>query len=160
MGTPAEKICDYLILRPAEHFDNADSVLPENEEDKIRQICNYTVKSINERFKEKTDNSIIYITTRKESYAIPKESIIYCQSDLKYSVFVIDNGMIVRKLEKLQEVQNNYLWDFLRIHQSFLVNPKRVTGIDKTMNEIIFDNGLKVPYSRKYAEQVKGLFKN
>lgn len=84
MGTPAEKICDYLILRPAEHFDNADSVLPENEEDKIRQICNYTVKSINERFKEKTDNSVIYITTRKESYAIPKDSIIYCQVPLQF----------------------------------------------------------------------------
>ncbi len=30
------------------------------------------------------------------------------------------------KLEKLQDVMNKYLWDFQRVHQSYLVNMDRI----------------------------------
>lgn len=160
MGTPAERICDFLVLRPAEYIDNTDNINPENDEDKIRKLCCLTIKRIIEGIKSKSDNSVIYVTTRQESYAIAKESILYCQSDLKYTVFVVDDGMIIRKLSKLQDIENELLWDFKRVHQSFLINPKRVKGIDKGANEIILDGDFRVPYSKKFSKEVKDMFIN
>lgn len=160
MGNPAERICDFLIIRPIEHIDDVDDIYPESNEDKIKQICTFILDRINSEFENKLDNSVIYITTRQESYAIQKESIIYCQSDLKYTIFIIDDGMIIRKLSKLKEIEDNLLWDFTRIHQSFLVNPKRVNGINKGTNELIMDGGFRIPYSKKYSKTIKEMFIN
>lgn len=160
IGTPAEKICNFLIIRPAEYIDSVSHIDPESNEDKVKQICCDTIEKINFEIKDKSDNRVIYITTRQESYAIARESIIYCQSDLKYTVLIMDNGTIIRKLSKLQEIEDNLLWNFVRVHQSFLINPKRITGIDKRENEIIMDGGFRIPYSKKYSKVVKDLFIN
>ena len=128
---------DNQSLKNLSAFDSIDNIDPENSENKIQKVCELFVKIAKEGFINKTDNSVIYISTRQDSYAIPKDSILYCKSDLKYTVFVTDNGMLIRKLEKLQDVENKYLWDFMRVHQSFLINPQKVKSIDKTTNEII-----------------------
>lgn len=160
VGSSREKICDYLMLRPIEYIDSIDNIDPENGENKIQKVCELFVRIANEGFVNKTDNSVLYITTRQDSYAIPKDSILYCQSDLKYTVFVTDSGMFIRKLEKLQDVENKYLWDFIRVHQSFLINPHKVKGIDKTTNEIILSNNTRIPFSRRYSADVHDLFNN
>ena len=131
-----------------------------DDENKIQKVCELFVKIAKEGFINKTDNSVIYISTRQDSYAIPKDSILYCKSDLKYTVFVTDNGMLIRKLEKLQDVENKYLWDFMRVHQSFLINPQKVKSIDKTTNEIILSNNTRIPFSRRYSADVHDLFNN
>lgn len=160
VGSRREKICDYLMLRPIEHIDSIDNIDPENSENKIQKVCELFVKIAKEGFINKTDNSVIYISTRQDSYVIPKDSILYCKSDLKYTVFVTDNGMLIRKLEKLQDVENKYLWDFMRVHQSFLINPQKVKSIDKTTNEIILSNNTRIPFSRRYSADVHDLFNN
>lgn len=160
MGTPVEKICDYLILRPIGHIADANHIEPKNKEDNTRKLCELIIKNIYRNFETKTDNQTIYITTRQQSYAIPKEKILYCQSDLKYTIFVVDDGRIVRKIGRLQDIKEKYLWDFERIHQSFLVNPQRVAGVDKTSNELILNENTRVPYSRKYGDIVNNMFKN
>lgn len=160
VGSNREKICDYLMLRPIEHIDSIDNIDPENHENKIQKVCELFVQIANEGFINKTDNNVLYITTRQESYAIPKDSILYCQSDLKYTVFVTDSGMLIRKLEKLQDVEDKYLWDFVRVHQSFLINPHKVKSIDKTANEVILSNNTRIPFSRRYSADVHDLFNN
>jgi len=160
LGAAQKKLCDYLIIRPIEYIDSAESIFPEAENDKIKKICNLFIGIANKGFDEKTDNRVIYVTTRQNSYAIPKDTIIYCQSDLKYTVFVLDSGMLIRKLEKLQSVEEKYLWDFKRVHQSFLVNPKWIEGIDKITNEVVLSNNTRIPFSRKYAADLRELFNN
>lgn len=160
MGRPVEKICDYLILRPIGHIMDADHIEPQNKEDKIRQICELIKKNIYQNLDSKADNQTIYITTRQQSYAIPKEKILYCQSDLKYTIFVLDDGRLIRKLDRLLDIKDRYLWDFERIHQSFLVNPKRVAGIEKSCSELVLDENTRIPYSRKYTDVVNDMFKN
>lgn len=160
VGSSREKICDYLMLRPIEHIESIDNIDPENDENKIQKVCELFVQIANEGFINKTDNSVLYITTRQDSYAIPKDSILYCRSDLKYTIFVTDSGMLIRKLEKLQDVEDKYLWDFIRVHQSFLINPNKVRSIDKTTNDIILSNNIRIPFSRRYAADVHDLFNN
>lgn len=158
VGSSREKLCDYLMLRPIEHIDCIDNIDPENDENKIQKVCKLFVRIVNEGFVNKTDNSVLYITTRQNSYAIPKDNILYCQSNLKYTVFVTDSGMFIRKLEKLKDVEDKYLWDFIRVHQSFLINPHKVKYIDKTTNEIILSNNIRIPFSRRYSAEVHDLF--
>lgn len=158
VGSEREKVCDYLILRPIEHIDSIASIDPENDNNKIKKVCELFVQIVNNGFLSKSDNNVLYITTRQGSYAIPKDSILYCQSDLKYTVFVTDSGMLVRKLEKLQDVEDMYLWDFIRVHQSFLINPHKVKRIDKTKNEIILLDNTRIPFSRRYAAAVHDMF--
>lgn len=160
IGTKRERVGDFLIIRPVEYVDSIDNIEPESENDKIKRICDLYVRIVDAGFENKNDNSVLYVTTRKGSYAVAKDSILYCQSDLKYTVFVVDNGMIIRKLEKLQDVEDKYLWDFLRVHQSFLINPQKVKSIDKCTNEIILSNDTRIPFSRKYSADVRELFNN
>ncbi len=160
IGANQERVSDFLMIRPIEYVDSIESIDPENENEKIRKICDLYMRIVNAGFEKKSDNSVLYITTRQDSYAVAKDSILYCQSDLKYTVFVVDNGMMIRKLEKLQEVAEKYLWDFVRVHQSFLINPHKVKSIDKSTNEIILSNNTKIPFSRKYSADVRELFNN
>jgi len=160
IGTKRERVGDFLIIRPVEYVDSIDNIEPESENDKIKRICDLYVHIVDVGFENKNDNSVLYVTTRQGSYAVAKDSILYCQSDLKYTVFVVDNGMIIRKLEKLQDVEDKYLWDFLRVHQSFLINPKKAKSIDKCTNEIILSNDTRIPFSRKYSADVRELFNN
>ncbi|MBQ9116958.1 MAG: LytTR family transcriptional regulator DNA-binding domain-containing protein [Clostridia bacterium] len=160
LGAQGESVNDYLLLRPVEYIDGAESIIPEDENNKIKRVCNIFVSLVNKGFEEKKDNGVLYITTRQDSYAIPKDSIIYCQSDLKYTVFVLDDGRLIRKLDKLQSIEEKYLWDFKRVHQSFLVNPKMISGVDKVKGEVVLSNGTRVPFSRKYATDIREWFNN
>ncbi len=160
IGTSAYKLSDYLRIRPVEYIKDVAEIAPESETDKVKKICELFMRMASKGLDDKTDNSILYITTRKNSYAIPKENILYCQSDLKYTVFVLENGTFIRKLEKLQDVKEKYLWDFKRVHQSFLVNPDKVKSMDKVTKEIILLKNTRIPYSRKYSDEVYSLFKN
>lgn len=153
-----ENLSKYLVLRPIGYIEDIENIIPENENDKIRSICDLFITITNKHFEDKSGNSVIYITTKHDSYAVSKDSILYCRSDLKYTLFVIESGMIVRKLDKLQNIQENYLWDFKRVHQSFLINPNKIQSIDKNTNEIILSNQTRIPFSRKYAFEVRELF--
>ena len=66
--------------------------------------------------------------------------------------------MLVRKLEKLQDVEDKYLWNFVRVHQSFLINPHKVKRIDKTTNEIVLLDNTRIPFSRRYSATVHDMF--
>lgn len=160
VGANREMICDYLMLRPVEYIDSIDSIDPEDGDNKIKKICELFIQIVSKGYLNKSDNSVLYITTRQDSYAIPKDSILYCQSDLKYTVFVTDDGTFIRKLGKLQDVKDKYLWDFIRVHQSFLINPYKVKSVDKTTNEIILSNNTRIPFSRRYSADVHDLFNN
>lgn len=160
IGSECEKVCEYLIIRPVQHIDYIESITPEDENNKIKQVCDLFINTVTKQLENKTDNSVLHITTKQYSYAIPKENILYCKSDLKYTIFVLDNGMFIRKLEKLQIIQEKYLWDFKRIHQSFLVNPEKAKGIDKATGEIILTDNTRIPFSRKYAHIVRELFQD
>lgn len=152
------RVGDFLQIRPIGHIGSIMSIDPENENEQIRKTCEFFLRTKDAGFREKTDNSVLYITTRQESYAIPKDSILYCQSDLKYTFFVTEDGTIIRKLEKLQDVAEKYLWDFVRVHQSYLVNPRRVKFLDKAASEVVLSNNTHIPISRKYAADARELF--
>lgn len=148
VGEPREKICDFLLLRPAGHINS-----PEDAE-RLRQICLLCKEELSK------NDEVLQIKSRKGAYSISLSTVIYCQSDLKYTSIVSEDGKIYRrlgKLDKLAEFLPNY---FIRIHQSFLVNLRMVKDLDKTSWEVITKQGDRLPVSRAYHKSTENLFKN
>lgn len=146
-GLPDEKVCEFLALRPAGHLRNAD------DQEQIDRLCTWCAEGM------LGNTDVLQIKTRQGCYAITASSILYCQSDQKYIMVVTDTGEIFRKLEKLDQLAPALPDYFVRVHQSFLVNAHRISGLDKSSWEIILDSGHRIPVSRAYqktiAEQIQ-----
>lgn len=142
IGTPVWEICRYLALRPAGHLNTAA------DECSILRYCL-------ECAKEQTESKhVLQLKTKRGNYAISADTIIYCQSDQKYVLLVTDSGQVYRKLGKLSALQPLLPQQFVRTHQSFLVNWDRVTGLDRTAWELILEDGSRIAVSRTYQQSV------
>lgn len=102
-----------------------------------------------------------FIVENKERiYFLRTERIRYFQSDLKnVSIHYMDAEPIVmvRKMSEIlqsmeeQEIQQ----EFIRIHQSFVVNKSHILCIDKRQRVVELTNGEKLPISDSKYENVK-----
>lgn len=152
LGLPDEKVCKFLAMRPAGHLRNPD------DQEQIDRLCTWCAEGM------LGNTDVLQIKTRQGCYAITASSILYCQSDQKYIMVVTDTGEIFRKMEKLDQLVLDLPDYFVRVHQSFLVNTHRISGLDKTSWEIILDSGNRIPVSRAYqktiAEQIQKFLSN
>lgn len=146
VGSPEQKICSFLALRPA------GQVSDEIESQKITKLCLSFVKVI------ATSNHVLHIHTRKGDYSISVESIVFCQSDQKYVTIVTDSGKNYRRIGTLNQLQETLSDEFLRVHQSFLVNTKKIKSVDKVTWEIETNEGYHIPVSRPYRQEVQSYF--
>ena len=89
----------------------------------------------------------------------PRE-IIYCEGDSNYTHFYLDAKktiIVSRTLKEYDELLSDH--GFLRIHKSYLVNPKHIVRID---NEglVWLSNGQHLAISRRRKEEVLATLKN
>lgn len=104
-------------------------------------------------------NNVLQLNTRFGCYAISKNDILYCQSDLKYVVIYTATKKVYKKVMKLSEMEG--LLDsevFLRVHQSFLVNRDYVEELDKSRGVLIIRGGIEIPVSKNYAKDTVNSF--
>jgi len=148
VGLPDEDICRYLSVRPAGHLQGVESQC------EINDLCSWCKNEI------ENNNEVLQISTRQGSYAITLSSICYCQSEQKYISVFTNSGKIYRKLGKLDEFSQKMPSDFLRVHQSFLINIKQAIGLDKSSWEIEMKTGEKIPVSRVYRKMTEEILKN
>lgn len=142
MGSPDGKVCDFLALRPAGHLS-----APEDQA-QLDRLCLWCAEMM-------MDNpDVLQLSTRQGCYAITASSILFCQSDQKYVMLVTDSGEVFRKLDKLDHLTLLLPDYFIRTHQSFLVNARRISGLDRSSWEILLDSGQKVPVSRAYKKTI------
>lgn len=91
--------------------------------------------------------------TKSKMYLIPKRNILYFQSDLRYVNICLLQGENPRILAKLSEVEQFAGDGFVRIHKSYLVNPKYVLWMDKKNHSVILSNGEQLPVSDAQYEK-------
>lgn len=154
VGLPDDKICDFLMIRPAGHLRTV------SDKKRIDELCRWCASEV-----EKS-NDVLQIATRQGIYAISASSILFCQSNQKYVLVVTEKGTIYRKLAKLDQIALNLPQYFMRVHQSYLVNPNKIRGLDKSGNnfDLLLSTGIRVPVSRIYQkateEQIQKLLYN
>lgn len=149
LGMPESSVCRYLALRPGGHIGSLERKEKSSE---LFRLCSFCTEQLRQ------NNRILQIVTRKGIYAVSVDSVLYCQSDLKYVMLLTEDGNCYRKLGKLDELKRELPADFTRVHQSFLVNNRKVCGIDKSTHELILEGGLRIPYSRAYRSAVEQMF--
>ncbi len=87
---------------------------------------------------------------------IPLDSILYVESRLhKVLFFVREDGVKeYSRYDKLAAVETELgRYGFCRTHQSFLVNMKHVTGVERY--QVTLENGAEINISKKYYKKVE-----
>jgi two-component system LytT family response regulator len=145
---------DYL-LKPVniDDFNNAMQKVKSvysstNEAKKITNLLNY-IKS-----PEKIDQ--ILVNTSDNLYVLKLSDILYLKSESNYTKFYVENvndEIIVSKtLKEYEEILKDH--NFVRTHNSYLVNLNWISKIIKKENVVELKNGVKVPISARRKEAV------
>nr|WP_262898622.1 LytTR family DNA-binding domain-containing protein [Dawidia soli] len=103
-------------------------------------------------------NTKIALPTQKETYLVPVKDIVRCESSNNYTTFFLTDGsdrLISRPLYEYEELLTPY--DFIRCHQSHLVNTLHVTSIlNEDSGYLIMNHGAqRVPISKQKKSYVK-----
>lgn len=136
---------------------------PIDEQELYKALDNFSQKKENIKTEQKElllehiaeDKAVekITIKTLSEIFFIKTKDIIYCQGQGNYTTFVLQNTEKIvssRPLKEYTEIlpKNN----FLRIHQSYLVNKKCAKKYSN--NELLLINNEKIPVSSRKKEMV------
>lgn len=127
-----------------------------------RPVSFYLWENGREVFMEKLDkvyNDVLLTQTtfryetKNKMYLLPKRNILYFQSDLRYVNICLLHGEHPRILAKLSEIEQLAGDFFVRIHKSYLVNPKHVLWMDKKNHLVLLTNGEQLPVSDAQYEK-------
>ncbi len=144
---------DYL-LKPVDNDELIDAMnkikhLKLNREVvKISNLLNY--------IKAPEKISQILVNTSDNLYVLNLHDIIYLKSESNYTRFFIsdinEEIIVSRTLKEYEEMLKEH--DFIRTHNSYLVNLHWIARIVKKENVVELKNGMKVPISARKKETV------
>ena len=145
---------DY-ILKPINEFEFVNAI-----ENAIQSIeTNNMEKQVNnlfDHYEKKTQLKKIVLRTCEAMHIIDVSEIIYCQSDNTYTTFYLIDGkkiLVSKPIKEYTELLEEF--NFLRPHQSYLVNLNCVKKIDKTDGGfIIMNNGREIPISSRRKQSL------
>ncbi|MCT4629529.1 LytTR family DNA-binding domain-containing protein [Winogradskyella sp.] len=105
-------------------------------------------------------NDKLILSLHDSFQVVDLEELMYCESDKGYTTFYCSDGKkhVVSKTLKTFEEQLNAA-NFVRPHQSFMVNLKFIDKYDKS-GIIYLKNGKKIPVSSRKKEQFVSAFLN
>ena len=88
-------------------------------------------------------------------YLIPKEDVLYLKSDKSYTTINLTNGKNIIATKTLKEVQKKFTCpEFVRVHNSYVVNLNYVIEYNKGANELTLNDGTIVAVSRSKKSEV------
>ena len=120
---------------------------------------NQSIENLLEYFKNENDKTKhkIAISSAKETRFVLVSEIIRCESKNSYTFIYLKNGEEILSSTAIHEYEillENY--DFLRCHQSHLVNKNFVKSMIKNQGDILcLENNFEVPISRQKKDWVK-----
>jgi two-component system LytT family response regulator len=149
---------DY-ILKPISPLQLKNVVKKAKKEISKEFAYHKLVKDLRDEKMEVVSNPKIVIKTLKKQYVITISDIIRCESEGAYTKFFLKDSEILTS--KNLKFYNNILekYNFLRTHQSHLVNKDFVKSLDSN-GFLELENGDMVPVSaRKKSEISKAIYR-
>lgn len=133
-------VVDYLLkpIIPEELVEAVEKAQTEIEKEK--KLSNFQENKIEK----------IILKTKEEIFRIKSSDLLYCEADGNYTrIHVLNEKPILlsKTLKKIEELLSRY--GFLRVHQSFLVNPKHIKSLHKTTLLLSTGNEIKVSRRKK-----------
>ena len=105
--------------------------------------------------KHPTPPAPITFTSGRKPVTLPVEEILYVESNDDATVVFATGGRCYRNITPISRWEAILKPRFIRIHRSYLVNKAAVTGVDV---DLLYIGETELPISRKYRDEVLGLF--
>lgn len=140
---------DYLV-KPLDP-DELEAAINKIEKIKLSsnntEIMNMLIKTIDNKEKPKK----IVLRTKDSIHLIQISDILYCAAEGSYTtVYTHDNKVMVSKLIKeYEEILSEH--NFMRIHQSYLINMNKIIRYDKEAY-VLLENNIKLPVASRRKE--------
>ncbi len=101
----------------------------------------------------------INISADGKVYLIDKETVLYLKSDKSYTTISLTSGKKIIATKTLKEIHKKFPCpEFVRVHNSYVVNLNHATEYNKGVNELTMLDGTIVSVSRsKKTELIKKL---
>lgn len=98
----------------------------------------------------------LVLSTRNYYHLIEIENIVYCQSENATTIFFMADGEEIRVSASLKSIENKLKEkNFIRPHQSFLVNVKHIRSVQKSSTgELVLNNGKTIVISSRKKPEV------
>ena len=139
---------DYL-LKPID-TDDLEEAIVKIKKHRIKSLNSNTVETVLLNFNEKLgDKKITFNTDGKLMFFKPEE-ILFIESDGNYSTIYTLEGKKIVVTKKLKEVNALLPQEiFFRIHNSYIINLKKVKEYLKTDGYVVLEKNHKIPVSRQ-----------
>lgn len=116
--------------------------------DKVTEVLHRAIYYLN-----KDSDQVVRFSFNNSFHIVRCSQLLYMSSDKHVVNFHLIDGECLKSYGKLDDfVSQLPLENFVRCHQSYIVNLKHVTGM--TTGEFILDK-IKIPISRKYYRQAQ-----
>ena len=113
----------------------------------------YFFESWLDRKRPEEPGPVRFISGRKP-VTLPLDEILYVESNDSVTTVIATGERRFKNKTPISQWEANLQPHFVRIHRSYLVNRKAVTGVDV---DILYVGDTQLPISRKYKERVKDI---
>lgn len=140
---------DY-ILKPVNEYEFCEAI-----QRAIDSLPEETAEMQTDNFMSHMNNGNadkkVVLRTSDAMHLVDLNEILYCKSDNSYTTFFLKEKKEITVSKSIKEFAELFAdYKFLRPHQSFLVNLRGITKIDKTDGGfIIMQNGAEIPISSR-----------
>lgn len=101
------------------------------------------------------NNKKIVIPLENEFKVIKFDKILYVQADGNYSTLFLSHGNSITASKTLKWIAEKVNHEFLRVHQSFLINLNFIDSYDKKSSTLLMENNTSIPVSRSSKKQLQ-----
>ncbi|MEM9076606.1 MAG: LytTR family DNA-binding domain-containing protein [Bacteroidota bacterium] len=129
-------------------------ILPHNEFD-IRK----TIFKLRKQHPKENFPSTICLKSYNDYRYLDTKEILYLKSDNNSTDFFLANGNVVSAFKTLKSFEEKLPENFIRIHQSYILNSRYVSRINYGKNLCTLRNPKEqeIPFSKKYRERIDQL---
>ena len=108
----------------------------------------------------KAEPDTLCLKSYRDFQYINTNDILYLQADNNATEFVMKDGTINNAFKTLKSFENQLPKNFVRIHQSYIVNTHYISRISYgKSNCTLKQNKMQLPFSKSYRENIDGLKK-
>jgi len=149
---------DYL-LKPVDPEDLKQAV--NRAEHMMLEDFSTQLKVLDDNLKtQETKGKKIILRTSETVHLVKVSDISYCESDLSYTQFYMDDGQKILVSKTLKEFDDMLKeFGFFRVHKSFLVNLFAISKFEKADGGyLVMENNDRVPVATRKKDELMELF--
>ena len=110
-----------------------------------------------QRPKEVTSHTLC-LKSYKDFQYLNTDEILYLQADNNATDFIMKDGSVISAFKTLKTFENSLPENFIRVHQSYILNMNYVSRINYGKNICALKTGKKqLPFSKTYKENIDSL---